>query len=194
MKIGIFGGSFNPIHTGHAIIASYIAQNSDLDAVWMMVSPLNPLKTENSGASDTDRLRMTEMVTRQLEKVTTSAFEFSMPKPSYTINTLRELSKRFPQSEFTLIIGADNWMNFKQWKDYEEIVTNYKILVYPRVGYDIEIPECYKSNVSIVDAPIIELSSTNIRNGIKNQQNMSFYLPTQVYQYILENRLYMYGT
>ncbi len=193
MKIGIFGGSFNPIHTGHAIIANYIAQNSDLDAVWMMVSPLNPLKTENLGASDTDRLRMTEMVTRQLEKVTTSAFEFSMPKPSYTINTLQDLSKRFPNAEFTLIIGADNWYNFKQWKDYEEILANYKILVYPRMGFDIVIPEQYNSNVSIVDAPVIELSSTIIRQGIKNQQNMCFYLPSQVYQYILENRLYMYG-
>lgn len=191
MKIGIFGGSYNPIHTGHAIIANYIVQNYDFDAVWMMVSPQNPLKGDVKGASDADRIRMVEMVSRRLERVITSAFEFTLARPYFTYNTLRALSKKFPEHEFTLIIGADNWVNFQNWQNHEELADEFHIMIYPRSGFDINIPESQRGKVRAVDAPLIELSSTAIREGLAKQKNMSFYLPSDVYEYILKNKLYM---
>ncbi len=191
MKIGIFGGSYNPIHTGHAIIANYIAQNCDFDAIWMLVSPQNPLKDGTKGASDYDRIRMVEMVSRRIDKVSTSAFEFTLNAPYYTYNTLCALSQKFPEHEFTLIIGADNWANFHRWEKHEQIAEQYQIMVYPRRGYEVEIPEHQRRNVHLVDAPMIELSSTEIRDAVAEQKNMSFYLPADVYQYILEHKLYM---
>ena len=191
MKIGIFGGTFNPIHIGHAIIANYIAQNSDLDAVWFMVAPQNPLKQHIvNEASDSDRVKMVELVTNKLDNVYTSEFEFSLPRPSYTYNTLCELSRQHPNDEFYLIVGGDNWGNFSKWKNFEDIIRNYQILVYPRFGYDTDIPGEYSGNVSIVDAPIIELSSTQIRTSLRQNQNIRFYLPDEVYDYILKNKLY----
>ena len=191
MKIGIFGGSYNPIHTGHAIIANYIVQNCDFDAIWMLVSPQNPLKDGTKGASDYDRIRMVEMVSRRIDRVITSAFEFTLTAPFYTYNTLRALSQKFPEHEFTLIIGADNWANFHRWEKHEQIVEQYRIMVYPRRGFDVVIPEHQRNNVQLVDAPMIELSSTEIRAAVAEQKNMSFYLPADVYQYILEHKLYM---
>lgn len=191
MKIGIFGGSYNPIHTGHAIIANYIAQNCDFDAIWMLVSPQNPLKDGTKGASDYDRIRMVEMVSRRIDRVITSAFEFNLTAPYYTYNTLCALSEKFPEHEFTLIIGADNWANFHRWEKHEQIAEQYRIMVYPRRGFDVVIPEHQRNNVQLVDAPMIELSSTEIRAAVAEQKNMSFYLPADVYQYILEHKLYM---
>ena len=190
MKIGIFGGTFNPIHIGHAIIANFIAQNSCLDAIWFMVAPQNPLKTEACGASDLDRIKMVEMVAHKIDKVTTSAFEFALPRPSYTYNTLTELQKRFPNDEFHLIIGGDNWQNFNKWHNHHEIVSQFNIMVYPRHGFEVVIPEEYSQNVKLIDAPIIELSSTDIRAALKEQRNMNFFLSSEVYEYILENKLY----
>ena len=190
MKIGIFGGTFNPIHIGHAIIANFIAQNSCLDAIWFMVAPQNPLKTEACGASDLDRIKMVELVAHKIDKVTTSAFEFALPRPSYTYNTLTELQKRFPNDEFHLIIGGDNWQNFDKWRNHHEIVSQFNIMVYPRHGFEVVIPEEYSHNVKLIDAPIIELSSTDIRAALKEQRNMNFFLSSEVYEYILENKLY----
>ena len=190
MKIGIFGGTFNPIHIGHAIIANFIAQNHCLDAIWFMVAPQNPLKTEACGASDLDRIKMVEMVAHKIDKVTTSAFEFALPRPSYTYNTLTELQKRFPNDEFHLIIGGDNWQNFNKWRNHHEIVSQFNIMVYPRHGFEVVIPEEYSQNVKLIDAPIIELSSTDIRAALKEQRNMNFFLSSAVYDYILENKLY----
>ena len=190
-RIGIFGGSFNPIHVGHALIASYIVESGAIDTLWLMVSPQNPLK-ENSGlASDYDRLRMTELVSRRIENVTTSAFEFDLPKPSYTIDTLNALQAKFPDDEFYLVIGADNWCLFDKWKNGEEIIAKYHILIYPRRGYDIVIPENYSDRVKIVDAPLIEVSSTQIRERLAQMKSVSFYVPETVEKYIVENKLYM---
>lgn len=192
MKIGIFGGSFNPIHVGHAIIASHVIQHTDLDQIWLMVAPLNPLKEPNAHNNDIDRLRMTELVTRQIEGLETSAFEFTLPIPSYTINTLHALQKKFPQHEFSLIIGADNWAVFKKWKNWEEILANYDILIYPRLGYNVTIPEEYAHRVKLTDAPIIEISSTQIREGLAKGVSMQFYVPGDVYKYIMANHLYQH--
>jgi nicotinate-nucleotide adenylyltransferase len=190
MKVGIFGGSFNPIHVGHAIIASHVMAHSDLDQIWLMVAPLNPLKEPNAHNNDIDRLRMTELVSRHINGVETSAFEFTLPRPSYTIQTLKALQEKFPHNEFSLIIGADNWAVFKKWKDWETIIANYDILIYPRLGYEVTIPEEYTQRVKLTDAPIIEVSSTRIREGLAQDENMRFYVPDDVYKYIKANHLY----
>ena len=190
-KIGIFGGSFNPIRVGHALIANYIVENSELDSLWLMVSPLNPLKEGSTMASDYHRLRMTELVTRRMERVITSAFEYDLPKPSYTIDTLNALQAKFPKDEFYLVIGADNWCLFDRWKAGDEIISKYHILIYPRRGYDIVIPEQYRDRVVVVDAPLIEISSTQVRERLSQLKSISFYVPESVERYIIDNMLYM---
>ncbi len=190
-RIGIFGGSFNPIHTGHAIIANYVSQQAGLDQLWLMVSPQNPLKQEFSGDYDLHRLKMAELVSRRLDNVVTSGFEFGLPRPSYTIDTLNELQHRFPDDEFWLVIGADNWSVFDKWKSHDEIVARHHILIYPRRGYEVVIPEELRARVKVADAPLVEVSSTEIRSGLKQMRNMAYYMPDDVYRYIIENRLYM---
>lgn len=193
MKVGIFGGSFNPIHIGHAIIASHVIQHSDLDQLWLMVAPLNPLKQPlNDNSYDIHRLRMAELVSRHINGIETSAFEFSLPRPSYTVNTLQALQEKFPNHEFTLVIGADNWAVFNKWKDWQTILANYDILIYPRLGFDVNIPEQYSQRVKLTDAPIIEVSSTRIRDGLACGESMRFYVPDDVYNYIQVNHLYQH--
>ena len=191
MKIGILGGSFNPIHIGHAILANYITQYTDIEQLWLLVSPQNPLKSEISDSYDVHRLAMAELVASKCENVITSGFEFTLPKPSYTISTLEALTKKFPQHEFVLIIGADNWQYFNKWKDSDLILKNHDIYVYPRKGYEINIPDDLKDKVYSLDSPIVEVSSTFIREQLKDNRNMNFYLPQDVYKYILKNRLYL---
>ena len=191
MKIGIFGGSFNPIHSGHAIIAHHIITSGAVDRLWLMVSPVNPLKVDNERqVDDTDRLRMVEMVTRPLENVETSAFEFTMPKPSYTIDTLNALQAKFPDDEFYLVTGADNWVIFERWRNSEEILAKYHLLVYPRLGYDVVIPEELRDRVTLVDAPIIELSSTAVRERLAQGLSARYYVPDEVLSYIERKGLY----
>lgn len=191
MKIGIFGGSFNPIHSGHAIIAHHIISSGAVDRLWLMVSPVNPLKVGlEQQVADTDRLRMVEMVTRPLENVETSAFEFTMPKPSYTIDTLNALQAKFPDDEFYLVTGADNWVIFERWRNSEEILAKYHLLVYPRLGYDVVIPEELRDRVTLVDAPIIELSSTAVRERLAQGLSARYYVPDEVSSYIERKGLY----
>jgi nicotinate-nucleotide adenylyltransferase len=191
MKIGIFGGSFNPIHSGHAIIAHHIISSGAVDRLWLMVSPVNPLKVGlEQQVADTDRLRMVEMVTRPLENVETSAFEFTMPKPSYTIDTLNALQAKFPDDEFYLVTGADNWVIFDHWRNSEEILAKYHLLVYPRLGYDVVIPEELRDRVTLVDAPIIELSSTAVRERLAQGLSARYYVPDEVLSYIERKGLY----
>ena len=191
MKIGIFGGSFNPIHSGHAIITHHIISSGAVDRLWLMVSPVNPLKVgHEQQVADTDRLRMVEMVTRPLENVETSAFEFTMPKPSYTIDTLNALQAKFPDDEFYLVTGADNWVIFDRWRNSKEILAKYHLLVYPRLGYDVVIPEELRDRVTLVDAPIIELSSTMVRERLAKGLSVRYYVPDEVLSYIERNNLY----
>ena len=191
MKIGIFGGSFNPIHSGHAIIAHHIISSGAVDRLWLMISPVNPLKVGlEQQVADTDRLRMVEMVTRPLENVETSAFEFTMPKPSYTIDTLNALQAKFPDDEFYLVTGADNWVIFERWRNSEEILAKYHLLVYPRLGYDVVIPEELRDRVTLVDAPIIELSSTAVRERLAQGLSARYYVPDEVLSYIERKGLY----
>lgn len=189
-RIGIFGGSFNPIHNGHAIIANYIMQHGGLDQLWLMVSPQNPLKQPHEMAGEVHRLRMTEMVSHRIDGVETSAFEFTMPRPSYTIDTLHALQDKFPDDEFWLVVGADNWAVWNRWRAHDEIVRQFHLLIYPRLGYEVNIPDELSDRVRLVNAPIIELSSTAVRNLLSQGQSISFYVPADVEQYIIKHQLY----
>lgn len=191
MKIGIFGGSFDPIHIGHAIIAQHIISSGAVDRLWFMVSPVNPLKAgKERQVADTDRLRMVEMVTRPMEGMETSAFEFTMPRPSYTIDTLNALQAKFPDDEFYLVTGGDNWLIFNKWRNSEEILAKYHLIIYPRLGYEVNIPEDLKDRVTLVEAPIIELSSTEVRERLANGQSVRYYVPDEVLGYIERHHLY----
>ena len=191
MRIGIFGGSFDPIHIGHAIIAQHIIDSGAVDRLWFMVSPLNPLKADKErNVADTDRLRMVEMVSRPMDGVETSAFEFTRPRPSYTIDTLNALQAKFPDDELYLVIGGDNWQVFDKWRNSDDILARYHVLVYPRLGYEVHIPEELHERVLLVDAPIIELSSTRIRERLATGQSVRYYVPDQVLNYIESHRLY----
>lgn len=191
MRIGIFGGSFDPIHTGHAIIAQYMISSGLVDQLWFMVSPVNPLKVDKERqVADTDRLRMVEMVSHPMDGVETSAFEFTMPRPSYTIDTLNALQAKFPDDEFYLVTGGDNWQIFNKWRNSEEILAKYHLLIYPRLGYDVTIPVELQDRVKLVDAPIIELSSTEIRQRLANGKSVRYYVPDEVMGYIERHHLY----
>ena len=194
MNIAIFGGSFNPIHIGHAILANYIVQNTAAQSVWLMVARQNPLKQGHDQGYDIHRLRMTEMVSRRLHGVITTAFEFSLPYPSYTINTLDALAAKFPEHKFSIVIGADNWAVFSKWKDWQRIIAQYGVMVYPRRGYDIAIPEEYAHRVTAIDAPMIEVSSTYIRESIAQGKDVTFLVPHDVLRYIEAHGLYRSGT
>lgn len=190
MNIGIFSGSFNPIHIGHVILASYIAEYTETDEVWFLVSPQSPFKSEDKLSDQQLRFEMTEIALRNYTKLKASDFEFTMPKPSYTINTLQALKEKYTENNFSLIIGADNWQLFENWKDYGKILEEFTLKVYPRLGSQITIPDNLKRKVQVLDSPIIEISSTFIREGIKEGRNMRAFLPEGVYEYILAKGLY----
>lgn len=190
MKIGIFSGSFNPIHVGHLILANYIVEYTDIEEVWLLVSPLNPLKSENDLSDKYVRLEMTKLALEEYPKIKASDFEFDLPKPSYTINTLDALKVKYPEHDFTLVIGADNWAIFESWHETDKILENYKLKIYPRLGFRIKIPDRLKQKVEALDSPIIEVSSTFIREGIEIGKNMRPFLTENVYDYIIEKGLY----
>lgn len=188
-KIGLLFGSFNPVHNGHLILANYFAEFTDMDEVWMVVSPQNPLKNKNSLLNDKHRLALVNIAVDDQRKLKVSNIEFGMPKPSYTIDTLTYLSDKYPDNEFVLICGTDILPTLHKWKNYEQILKYYKLYVYPRPGYD---PGELVNHPSIVqvNAPVMEISSSFIRKGILEKKDMSFWMPTNVYNYILEMHFY----
>ena len=190
MNVGIFSGSFNPIHVGHLILANYIVEFTEIDEVWLLVSPQNPFKVNENLLDEDTRLEMTKLAVADYPKLKACDFEFSLPKPSYTVNTLTELKKEFPENDFTLIVGADNWSVFEDWKNHDEIIEKFKLRIYPRLGYRISIPSKQKKNVEAMDSPIIEISSTFIRENIHAGKNMRPFLPDRVYEYIIKKKLY----
>ena len=189
-QVGIFSGSFNPIHVGHMILANYMQQFTYLDEVWIVVTPQNPLKKLSELLNDDLRLAMTKLATDNYDNLKVCDIEFKMPIPSYTIDTLHQLSSQYTDCEFTLIIGGDNWENFHKWKDYQNILKKYKIIIYPRLGDNIEIEERYKDTVMLVRAPIVEVSSTFIRNSLHEGKEVRAFVPEKVYEFIVENNLY----
>ena len=174
-KVGIFGGSFNPIHTGHIALAKSLCQQAGLDEVWLMVSPMNPFKKEATDLlTDKLRLEMAEQAIADEPKLKACDYEFHMPKPSYTWHTLQALSQDFPHVSFTLLIGGDNWASFDNWFHHEDILSHYPIVAYPRKGCDIgKVP----SGVNIVETPLLNISSTEIRQRIKEGKSIHGMVP-----------------
>lgn len=190
MKIGVLGGSFNPVHIGHVMLASYLKQFEGFDEVWLMLSPLNPLKINSAELiPDITRLHMLDIALKDAEGIKVSDIELSMPRPSYTINTLRYLAKRYPRHSFKLIIGADNWKIFSQWKDSQTIIDDFGVVVYPRPGYPLGT--VFDAGVEVVKVPTADISSSFIRSSIARGKDMHFFLPAGVYEYIKSNNLYV---
>lgn len=195
MKIGLFFGSFNPIHVGHLIIANHLAEFSDLNQIWMVVTPHNPLKEKKTLLNDYHRLHLVNLATEDYPKIKSCDFEFKLPQPNYTVNTLAYFQEKFPRNEFSLIMGEDNLKNFKKWKNYEVILENHSIYVYPRIDKSIDKNQIHgfenHAKIIKVDAPIVEISSTFIRENIKNKKNIQPLLPTKVWDYIEKSGFYV---
>ncbi len=188
-KTGLLFGSFNPIHSGHLILANYMAEFTELDEVWFVVSPQNPLKEKASLLADIHRLALVRLAVEDQAKLKVTNIEFKMPKPSYTIDTLTWLSDKYPEREFIMICGTDIFRSFHKWKNYREILHQYQMYVYPRP--DSALGDYAKfSQIRLFDAPRLEISSSFIRKGIFDKKNMSFWMPEKVYQYILEMHFY----
>ena len=176
MKVGLLFGSFNPIHIGHVAIAKYMADKTDLEQVWLIVSPHNPLKEKKSLVDSKKRLAQVKKAIGENSKIKVSNVEFKLTKPSYTINTLELLKKKFPKNKFALIIGTDNLSSFSKWKDYKKILKDYTIYVYPREGSDGGKLMSH-SNVKMIDAPLLDVSSTFIREQIKKGKDVKELIP-----------------
>jgi nicotinate-nucleotide adenylyltransferase len=189
MKIGLFFGSFNPIHIGHLAIANYMVEYGSIDQLWFMVTPHNPLKKKKNLLDDYQRL---ELVNRAIEgdfRFRACDIEFRLTKPSYTINTLIHLTEKYPKNEFSVIIGADNYLTLEKWRNYDILIRDYHFLVYPRPGFDHSSIN-FGPNFEVINAPNIEISSTFIRKAIKEGKDIRHFLPLGVHQYIEEMNFY----
>ena len=191
MKIGLYFGTFNPIHVGHLTIANHLVEHSDLDQVWFVVTPLSPFKKKSSLLDNHQRLEMVYRATKDYTKLRPTDIEFALKQPNYTIDTLTYLFEKFPEHEFALIMGEDNLKSFHKWKNYELILENHNIFVYPRVSNG-KIDTQFNNHPKIikVDAPIMQLSSTFIRNEIKTGKNIRPMLPQHVWEYLDEMNFY----
>lgn len=181
MKIGLFFGSFNPVHVGHLTIASYMANHTDLDRVWLVVSPQNPLKNKRQLLNEFDRLEMVNIAIENDNNLKASDIEFNLPRPSFTVDTLAHLKEKYPEDEFVLIMGADTVNTLPKWKNYEYLVNNHDIYVYPRPG--IEIKHSFE-RVKVFDTPIMEISSSYIRRNIRNGKSARYLVPESVSDFI----------
>ena len=191
MKIGLFFGTYNPIHVGHLIIANHLAEHSDLDQVWLIVTPQSPHKKKQSLLDNHQRLELVFRATKDFPKLVPSAIEFNLPQPNYTVHTLAYLEEKHPEHQFALIMGEDNLRSLPRWKNADVIMGNYPIYVYPRKLKTATESVSYSSEtVTHIDAPIMEISSTFIRQQIKGGKNIKPLLPLAVWDYIDEMNLY----
>jgi len=195
MKTGLYFGSFNPIHIGHLAIANHMVEESDLDDIWFVVSPHNPLKKKSSLLADHHRIRLVELATDDDDRFSVSDIETKMPQPSYTIDTLAWLGERYPSREFGLIMGGDNLATLHRWKNAEELLNKYSIYVYPRKGkyggYPKELEGLIKkAKISIIEAPLMEISGTFIRKSLSEGKDIRHFLPPAVWKYIDEMNFY----
>ena len=193
-KIGLYFGSFNPIHIGHLVIANFVANHTDLDEVWMIVTPHNPHKDKGSLASEQHRLKMVQLATSDNLKVWAKDTEFHLPQPNYTINTLNHLTELHPEVHFTLMMGEDNLRSLHKWKSFQEIVSNHDILVYPRLlssgEKEFEEHNLNMSRIKMCEAPVMNVSSTYLRGCIKNHKDIRYLVLDDVIQFISDNKLY----
>ena len=189
MKIGLFFGSFNPVHNGHLIIANYLCETTALDKVWLVVSPQNPLKKKEGLLNQYDRLHLIRLAIEGNNNLAVSDIEFSLPLPSYTIDTLTHLKEKYPQHEFSLIMGSDNLDSLHKWKNYELLLEHYSFYVYRRRGADAHsFPDL--PNIHRLDFPYLDISATFIRHNIKKGISMRYFLPEPIWAYIDEGNLY----
>ncbi|ADX67633.1 MULTISPECIES: nicotinate (nicotinamide) nucleotide adenylyltransferase [Weeksella] len=187
MKVGLFFGSFNPIHIGHLIIANHFQQFSDLEQVWFVVSPQNPFKEKKSLANEYNRLEMVELAIQDYPNLRACSDEFHLPRPSYTIDTLTHLKEKYPRYDFSLIMGSDVLISLPKWKNADILLRDYSMYVYPRPG---EILADFDAKITIVEAPLMEISSTFIRNAVKHNKNIKPMLPPKVWEYLDGSNLY----
>lgn len=191
MKIGLYFGTFNPIHVGHLIIANHLAEHSILEQIWMVVTPHNPHKEKHTLLDDRQRLHLVALATEEYPKIKPSDIEFKLPQPNYTVNTLAHLKDKFPQHKFSLIMGEDNLKSLHKWKNYEYILENHELYIYPRIASEIENLDLKNhSKIHKINAPIVEISSTFIRENIKNKKNVCPLLPEKVWKEIDHNNYY----
>lgn len=189
MHIGLYFGSFNPIHTGHLIIANHVLENAVLDKIWFVVSPHNPLKESHTLLNEYDRFHLAELAVKNNPKFRVSNVEFHLPKPSFTIDTLTYLSEKFPLEQFTVIMGSDSYQNLPRWKNYEHLLAQYRIAVYTRPGFSVD-SATLPANVKVLQAPLLEISSTHIRSQVRAQKSIRYLVPDEVMECISENRYY----
>ncbi|MFW5944227.1 MAG: nicotinate (nicotinamide) nucleotide adenylyltransferase [Bacteroidota bacterium] len=189
MKIGLFFGSFNPIHLGHLAMANYFTEFTDLERIWLVISPQSPFKNKNNLLEEHHRYNMAQLALEGDIKIRPSNIEFQLPRPSYTIDTLTYISENYPDHSFHLILGSDNLTYLHQWKNFSELIRKYSIYVYPRSEVD---PSEYagRYQFKIVNAPLIEISSSFIRNSIKQGKDVRYFLPAKVYKYLKDNHFY----
>jgi len=192
MKIGLYLGTFNPIHNGHLIVANHLIEFSELEEVWLIVTPHNPHKQKAGLLDGYYRLEMVRMAIENYPKLKVSDIEFNLPQPNYTFDTLVYIEKKFPQHQFSLIIGEDNLQTFDKWKNYKTILEQHDIYVYPRKSITQTITNSFYShpNIHRINAPIIEISSTAVREAIQQNKSTSWLLPEKIWEYIDKNLLY----
>lgn len=190
-RVGLFFGSFNPIHIGHLIIANHLVENSDLDEVWFVVTPQSPFKQKKSLLDNHQRYELAYLATESYDHLSVSNIEFGLPQPNYTIDTLTHISEKYEGIQFAILMGEDNLKSFHKWKNYEVILSDYHIYTYPRIS-EGKIPKTFENHPKItnVKAPIIEISSTMIRKGIAEGKNVIPLLPNEVWKYIDEMNFY----
>ena len=190
MKIGLYFGSFNPIHIGHLIIAQHILNHTEIQRLWFVISPHNPLKDKASLANDRDRLHLVQLAIEDNPSMKASDIEFKLPQPSYTIDTLTYIKEKYPRYEFALIMGADNLLSLPKWKNYQLLINNYPIYIYKRPNYPIESALVQHENIHILDTPLLDISSTWIRQLIKTKKSIRYLVPEKVFEYLESSHLY----
>ncbi len=190
MRVGLFFGSFNPVHVGHMIIANLAHSLTSLDQVWMVVSPHNPFKKKSTLANDFDRLHLVNLAIGDNVNLRASNIEFSLPKPSYTIDTLTYLNEKYPDHQYSLIMGGDNLRTFHKWKNYEQILENHDIVVYKRPGYELEHSLGQVDLTILEDLPLLNISSTYIRSCIHSGISVQYLVPDAVYEYLRDSNMY----
>ncbi|HLI92986.1 MAG TPA: nicotinate (nicotinamide) nucleotide adenylyltransferase [Puia sp.] len=190
MKVGLYFGSFNPIHHGHLLIANFVLQHAKLDQVWFVVSPQNPLKRQAALLNEYHRLHLVRLAVEGEKHLRASDIEFKLPRPSFTVDTLAYLQEKYPEDEFSVIMGSDSYVNLPKWKNYEWLLRHYSIYVYCRSDHE-KLPEYPGAkNVQIMDAPVLPISSTDIRGKIKAGQSVRYLLPESVLQEIEKSGYY----
>ena len=188
MKIGLYFGSFNPIHTGHLIIANHILNETDLQRIWFVVSPQNPFKPSATLLNEYDRLHLVQIAVENDERLKASEIEFSLPKPSYTSHTLAYLAEKYPSYRFTIIMGSDSFQNLGKWKNPESIINNFPIIIYKRPNH--EVVNDLNAQITIMDAPLLEISATYIREAIQKGKSIKYLVPKEVEEEINKSSFY----